>query len=136
MRKWQISLAILALIAIAVIVILRSSNEDDWIKDSKGVWVKHGNPSETPQQVLEQQNAVSGALKLYNDAKSNGFEFNSQCLGTVDNYSIDIVHVPRANEDNLAENQCEAYRNGSITKFIELDKDGNIARAVDGERGI
>lgn len=34
------------------------SGEDSWIKDSNGIWIKHGNPSETPDYVLEQQKAL------------------------------------------------------------------------------
>jgi len=51
-------------------------------------------------------------------------------LGVVGNYAVDIVHVPRSEEDNLIENQCEAYRNGEVNHFIELDKDGEIIRII------
>ena len=54
--------------------------------------------------------------------------FSSQCLGVVGGYAVDIVHVPRTEEDNLPENQCEDYREGRVSKFIELDKDGNVIR--------
>ncbi|GBE19529.1 hypothetical protein BMS3Abin17_00253 [archaeon BMS3Abin17] len=57
-------------------------------------------------------------------------EFSSQCLGSVGDYAVDIVHVPRNDEDNLVENQCEDFRSGKVTHFIELDKEGNIARIV------
>jgi len=57
-------------------------------------------------------------------------QFSSQCLGTIGDYAADIVHVPRNDEDNLAENQCEDYRRGKVNHFIELDKDGNIFRIV------
>lgn len=60
--------------------------------------------------------------------------FNSQCLGTINvnnlDYVVDIVHVPRTQEDNLPENQCEDYRTGKVQHFIELDKDGNVVRVV------
>lgn len=68
------------------------------------------------------------ALSLYNDAKMQGMEFNSQCLGTCSNYAVDIVHVPRTIEDEKPENQCTALRQGKLRHFIELDKNGNIVR--------
>ena len=103
-------------------------DEDSWIKDERGVWIKHGNPSDTPDYVEEQQIAVSCAVDLYNQKKTENL--SSQCLGTCGDYAIDIVHVPRSQEDNLVENQCEDYRLGKVSKFIELDKFGEIVRIV------
>jgi len=105
-------------------------SEDDWIKDERGVWVKHGFPSEIPDYVTQQQQIINQTLSLYEQRKSEGMEFSSQCLGVVGNYAVDIVHVPRSSEDNLVENQCEAYRNSEVTHFVELDKDGNVIRIV------
>ncbi len=62
--------------------------------------------------------------------KSEEIEFFSQCLGVCGNYAVDIVNVPRNNEDNKKENQCEDYRIGKVSHFIKLDKDGNIFRIV------
>ena len=73
---------------------------------------------------------ISCALNLYNEKKSEGIVFSSQCLGSCLGYAVDIVHVPRTSEDNKVENQCEDYRNGKLKHFIELDKDGNIVRIV------
>ena len=107
---------------------LIGGGEDSWIKDSRGVYIKHGNPSQTPDDVLEQQNAVDEALQLYQEKKQEEMQFNSQCLGSVGDYAVDIVNVPRSNVDNLIENQCEDYRNGALKYFIELDKNGEIVR--------
>lgn len=72
------------------------------------------------------------AKDLYNQKKPEGMQFDSQCLGVIEVingvYAVDIVHVPRSSVDNLPENQCELYRNGSVGRFIELDKDGNVVR--------
>lgn len=127
MKKIYLALIVIVLI-IGVVMIFRPGGEDSWIKDERGVWIKHGAPSETPDYVLEQQQIINQALSLYQTKKSEGMKFSSQCLGVVGDYAVDIVHVPRNSEDNLAENQCEAYRNGEVTHFIELDKDGNIVR--------
>jgi len=125
------------IIVIAVLIVgwmfirfVLGGDEDSWIKDSKGVWVKHGNPSETPDYVTEQQDAVNCALSLYDEKKNQGIQFFSQCLGSCGNYAVDIVHVPRTNEDNLVENQCSEFREGKVSKFIELDKNKEIVRIV------
>ncbi len=115
--------------------IMLRSNEDDWIKNKTGLYEKHGVPSETPQEVVKQKSAVDKASELYETRKNGGMVFNSQCLGVVgeggERYAVDIVHVPRTSEDNLEENQCEAYRTGEVKRFIELDKDGELVRVVD-----
>lgn len=126
------------LIAVAILVlvvfVLRffvGGSEDSWIKDSRGVWIKHGNPASVPNEVLLQQEAVNCAVEKYNQEKAKGVEINSQCLdylGACGDYSVDIVHVPRNAEDDLAENQCEAYRSGTVNHFIELDKEGEVVR--------
>lgn len=126
MRKaWLI---IILVIVLAVILFIIRSPEDDWIKDERGVWVKHGAPLETPNYVEEQQQIIDCALQLYQDEKDKGIDFSSQCLGTCGDYAVDIVHIPRDETDNLPANQCEAYRKGEVSHFVELDKEGNIVR--------
>ena len=128
-KKKILIIAVVFIVLAGLIFILRSQ-EDDWIKDSRGVWVKHGAPSSTPDEVLNQQNAIECANNLYNGEMDKGSEFDSQCLGSCYDFAVDIVHVPRSDEDNLVENQCEAYRSGQVNHFIELDKEGNIVRIV------
>ena len=36
-----------------VVLLLIRGGEDNWIKDSEGDWVRHGNPADIPNQVLE-----------------------------------------------------------------------------------
>ncbi len=121
---------IIAIFFSAGIFLFLRGSEDSWIKDGKGIWIKHGNPSDTPNYVSEQQQAISDALELYKKVRDAGMEFNSQCLGTVGDYAVDLVHVSRTEEDNKIENQCEDYRTGKVGHFIELDKEGNIVRIV------
>lgn len=123
------------LIVIGILVVgwffvrfILGGSEDSWIKDEKGVYVKHGQPAETPNYVKEQQESIVCALQLYQQKKAEGMQFNSQCLGSCGDYAIDIVNVPRTSEDDKVENQCADYREGKVNKFIELDKDGNIFR--------
>lgn len=125
-KKLILIITALLLIILIVFLILRG-NEDNWIKDSKGAWIKHGNPSQIPTIVLEQQNAINCALEKFSSFTE---EINSQCLGVCGNYAVDIVHIPRTAEDNLVENQCEEYRNGSVNHFIELGKNGELVRII------
>lgn len=122
-----IGIAFLLILAWIFIRFAINGGEDSWIKDERGVYIKHGNPSETPSYVLEQQEAITcaiGKFERFNEEK------NSQCLGVCGDYAIDIVHVPRNAEDNLVENQCEDYRKGIASHFIELDKEENIVKVV------
>lgn len=115
----------LLLIGCVFVRFVLGGDEDDWIKDDRGVYVIHGNPSEIPNYVKEQQEAIICALNKLNNLAE---EKSSQCLGTCGDYAVDIVHVPRAEEDNLPENQCEDYGSGKVQYFIELDGNGEIVR--------
>jgi len=132
MKKWLAVVLIVVIALASVLVILRSLNggEDTWIKDSRGVYVKHGNPSLTPGYVLEQQYMINDSLVLYDEKKTQGMNFSSQCIGTLDDYAVDIVHVPRVSDDDLPENQCSDYLEGKVHHFIELDENGEIVRIV------
>ncbi|MDD5192418.1 MAG: hypothetical protein PHH54_06165 [Candidatus Nanoarchaeia archaeon] len=128
-KVWWILIIIgIVLIGWMFVRFVLGGSEDDWIKDSRGIYIKHGNPGSVPDYVREQQDAVDCALNLYNTKKQEGMQFSGQCLGKCSNYAVDIVHVPRTNEDNLTENQCSDYREGKVSKFIELDKNGGIVR--------
>jgi len=130
MKKNYIIIAGLLILIILFFIVFRLRGEDSWIKDSRGVWIKHGSPSEISEQVKEQQKILECSSSLYKDKKEKGMEFSSQCLGTCGNYAIDVVHVPRNNEDNLVKNQCSDYGEGKVSHFIELDKDGEVVRIV------
>lgn len=120
-----IIIILLLLIGFLLARFILGGDEDNWIKNEKGIWIKHGNPGTTPDYVLEQQQALSCASGKFLNITGT---INSQCLGTCGNYAVDIVHVPRVPEDNLAANQCEDYVNGAVQYFIELDNKGNIVR--------
>lgn len=111
-------LSLLFIILISAIVIFRVGFDEQGVSASTSEYVK------------EQQEAVICANNIYQQEKENNAEFNSQCLGTCMDFAVDIVHVPRTDEDNKSENQCESYRNGKVGHFIELDKDGKIVRLV------
>lgn len=134
-RKKALSVSVVAIILGVILVIgvvlLLDLVGDRWTKDKKGVWVKQGEPKETPQEVLRQQEAIKLALELYEKEKASGRILTSQCLGTVNRYAVDIVHNPRSQEDNLLQNQCKDFYEGRVSKFIEIDAEGNIRRVYD-----
>ena len=117
-KKVIIILSCIAVLAF-LLLFLRGS-EDTWIKDDKGIYVKHGNPSSSPDYVLNQQELINKAKELFAQKKSEGMQFSSQCLGTIDDYAVDIVHVPRAEEDNNIENQCPDFREGKVKETLEI----------------
>jgi len=129
-KKNYLIIGIIVLVLIIGWIFVRfviGGDEDSWIKSSDGVWIKHGNPAVIPDYVLEQEEAINCAVGKFDIFTES---INSQCLGTCGNYAVDIVHVPRNEEDNKPENQCADYSNGIVTHFIELDKNGEIVRIV------
>jgi len=118
---------VLILIGWILVRFVFGGSEDSWIKDERGVYIKHGNPSETPGYVIWQKAAIACASDKFTNFNE---ETNSQCLGICGNYAIDFVNVPRTEADNLAENQCSEYGNGFVNYFIELDKYGEIVRIL------
>jgi len=129
-KKSYLTIGIIFLLLIVGWLFVRfviGGDEDSWIKDEKGIWIKHGNPAEISNYVLKQQNVINCAIRKFNEVTK---EVNSQCLGTCEDYAVDIVHVPRTSEDDLIENQCDAYRNEQVNHFIELDKNGEIVRIL------
>jgi len=122
---------IIGIIAVVTIgIFLFRGSEDNWIKDSRGVYVKHGNPSKIPNKVADQQLLISRAGDLYKTAKQNNTKLdNGPCLGAIDNgWVADIVHNPRTDVDNKSENQCDAKKWGNAKHFIELDLNGEVVR--------
>ncbi len=140
-RKRMISQKALSMPAIAMIMVLvlaigiviitsLLTSKDAWVKDKRGILTKSGNPATTPQEVTQQQEAIKLALQLYEKEKTARV-LDSQCLGTVNRYAVDIVHNPRSQEDNLQQNQCSDFLEGRVSKFIEIDAQGNVVRVYD-----
>jgi len=79
----------------------------------------------------EVDTAVNQAQQYYRQKKALGEDFSTGPCLTNDlmaNWVVDIVHVPRTAEDNLPENQCQAYLEGRAKHFVELDTNGNLVR--------
>lgn len=131
-RSKVLTIIIIFSIFIILLFVFLRSDEDSWIKDERGVYVKHGNPSEIPEYVENQQEILRQSFSLYEDKKYELVNLSSQCLGIVEyknvKYAVDLVHVPRNEEDNQAENQCEEFQNGNVRHFVELDRNGMVVR--------
>jgi len=132
-KLWIIGIIVVVII-VAILLILRGP-EDSWIKDSRGVWIKHGNPAVNPQEVLDQQEGIRLTAEIYYANNARKVNFSSQCLGLVHlkngvDYAVDIVSVPRTANDDLIENQCSENVLNQAEYFIELDKTGEIVRIV------
>jgi len=117
---WTIGIIVLVIV---VVLILKNSG-DSW-------FVKKGGDLDVGEKVVDEQGSVVlCALELYRQADATGMNFSSQCLGVCGDFAVDVVHVPRDEVDNLPDNQCEAFRNGEVGRFIELDQEGELVRIV------
>lgn len=63
---------------------------------------------------------------------SDGQDFDrGPCLSNsiVTGWVCDVVHDPRQEIDNQLENQCDAFRQGTATHFVEIDGNCNLIKA-------
>ena len=74
---------------------------------------------------LYQAQAIFKGKKEKNESLDNG-----PCLSNalMPGWVADVVHSPRQEIDNLAENQCPAFINGEARHLVELDLEGNLVR--------
>ncbi len=104
-----------------------------WIKDQKGVWIKHGQPRILPDYVTLQEKVLAKATELYDQKRAEGIDFSSgPCLADpladYPEWAVDIAHNPRQEIDNNPENQCSSFRTGKAKHFVELDENGNLIK--------
>lgn len=73
---------------------------------------------------------VALAKARFAEAKARGVEMSSgPCLGLIaPGWVADVAHDPRQPADDLAKNQCAAYRSGRVGHFVELDPRGELIR--------
>jgi hypothetical protein len=82
----------------------------------------------------ERERAIAAAMEVYEEVAATGQDLsNGPCiadeLDDVPSWSVDIAHDPRQEIDNDTANQCQAYRDGRTTHFVELDPEGELIRA-------
>ena len=83
-----------------------------------------------PDKIVKDDSVISKkAVELYQKNKAQNVDLsNGPCLGTIDNYAIDIAHTPREEVDERPENQCPDYNSGKLKHFVELTPFGTIIR--------
>lgn len=73
--------------------------------------------------------AIAKAKTIFTQKVVEGVDLtNGPCLSNnlIPDWVFDIVHNPRQSVDNLPENQCQAYREGTAHHFVEMDQNGNL----------
>lgn len=83
------------------------------------------------KQKADKDLAIAKAKELWRAKFIMGEDLsNGPCLSNeaVPDWVADIAHNPRQAIDDLPENQCSAYREGTAHHFVELDPDGNLIR--------
>lgn len=114
---------VFAVIAITALVTVFGNNHNPFERKVKN--------SYKPGLDIEADSAVNQARKVFLQKKELGIDFTGgPCLTNdlLPDWVVDIVHSPRQNIDNLAENQCAAFTEGRAKHFVELDADGNVVR--------
>lgn len=82
-------------------------------------------------QKFESIMAVNQARQLYLTRKGEGMDFSQgPCLSNalMPGWVVDIAHNPRQQMDDLAQNQCPAFREGQAKHFVEFDVNGELIR--------
>ncbi len=77
--------------------------------------------------------AVAKAKELWRAKFLEGEDLSDgPCISNevIPDWVADIAHEPRETVDELPQNQCSAYRDGTAKHFVELDPDGNLIRAL------
>ena len=77
------------------------------------------------------KDTVALAKQAYRDAKARGVDMShGPCLGVIkEGWVADVAHDPRRPVDDEPANQCEAYRSGEASHFVELDPQGELIRS-------
>ena len=82
----------------------------------------------------ERSRAVAAAQQAYQQALTRGDDLDkgpciAESLPELADWVADLAHDPREDVDDDAENQCNRYRQGEASHFVELDPDGELIRA-------
>ena len=84
-------------------------------------------PSETDK-------AVDAAKQAFDEAEAKGVDLSdgpciAERLPGIDGWVADVAHDPRADVDDDPANQCQRYREGEASHFVELTPEGELIRA-------
>lgn len=87
------------------------------------------------EQTLSEQELVDICIAACENEKTNkeNLEDGPCLLDPIEEdnkWVCDVAHDPRQDTDNLAENQCKAYRDRIANHFIEVTPDCRLIRAI------
>ena len=82
----------------------------------------------------DRDRAVDTATGVFDDAKASGQDLDegpciAEELPGLPDWVVDIAHEPRADVDDDPANQCQRYRDGDASHFVELTPQGELIRA-------
>lgn len=87
-------------------------------------------PKAEPEKVADNTTAINACVTECNKWLKS-YLMDGPCLSNkiVDGWVCDVAHSPREAVDDLLENQCSAYREGTIKHFVEVNVSCALIRA-------
>lgn len=96
-----------------------------WETTETGIIANETEHIETEIQLTAEELATQECIALCESIKSSATLdlSNGPCLSNeiIEDWVCNVAHSPRHDVDNLPENQCEAFRNGTAHHFVEVD---------------
>ena len=91
-----------------------------------------GSSDETSDSESDQ--AVAAATKAFDAAEAKGTDLSkgpciAEQLPDLPDWVADVAHDPRTDADDDPANQCQRFREGEASHFVELTTDGELIRA-------
>jgi hypothetical protein len=82
----------------------------------------------------ERDQAIAQAQEAYDQAKTSGTNLAdgpciAESLTDLPDWVVDIAHDPREDVDDDPANQCQRYRDGEASHFVELTPEGELIKA-------
>ena len=82
----------------------------------------------------ERDRAIAAAERAHEKAVAQGEKLDlgpciAEELPDLPDWVVDVAHDPREEVDDEPENQCQRYRQGDATHFVELTPEGELIRA-------
>ena len=103
------------LIALAAVAVLITGCGDD------------ASPDERQQAIEEAENAYADFVSAEKDVTTG--PCIAERLPGLDDWVADIAHDPRTDVDDDPANQCQRFRDGEASHFVELTPDGELIQA-------
>jgi hypothetical protein len=88
--------------------------------------------SGSPFQKGDESMAIEAAQKIFSEKRAAGDDMaDGPCLADaiIPGWAADVAHSPRQTVDDLPVNQCQSFRDGKVSHFVELDTEGKFLRA-------